>query len=435
MMVQVQALTGLERRMEVSVPASRVEQQVDARLLAISREANIKGFRKGRAPIHIVRQRFGNQAREEVLNELIRETFAEALQREQLAPAGGPRIEPISAGKGQDLRYAAVFEVYPQIKVQGAEGMELMRPTATVGDADVDAMIDSLRKQRPHYVAVTRACQDGDRITTDFEGRLDGEGFEGGKAENFTFPLGGGRMLKDFEDGVRGVAAGETKTFPVTFPAQYPVSRLAGRTAEFTATVRNVEEPQPPEVDDEFCKAFGVFEGGVGALRAEVRENMERELAQNVKSRLKAQVMDKLVAANPVELPRALVEAEIRDLQADVVRRMGPNAARQAPPREPFEANARRRVALGLIVNELVREAGIKVDMAKVEQRLEDLVAGYPDPAAARQQYLDNEAAIRQLQMVVLEDQVVDFVVGRARVTDQPATFKDVMNFGAAAAS
>lgn len=435
MMVSVQALPGLERRIEVSVPATRVEQQVDARLIAIGREANIKGFRKGRAPIHVVRQRFGGQAREEVLNELIRQTFSEAVQREKLVPAGGPRIEPISAGKGQDLRYAAVFEVYPEVTVRGAEGMDLTRPSATVADADVDAMLDSLRKQRPNFVAATRGCQDGDRITADFEGRLDGEPFEGGKADNFAFPLGGGRMLKDFEDGVRGAVAGESRSFPVTFPAQYPVSRLAGRTAEFTTTVKSVEEPQLPEVDDEFCRAFGVTEGGVEALRAEVRENMERELAQNVRNRLKAQVMDKLVAANPIDLPRTLVEIEIRDLQADVMRRMGPNAARQAPPREPFEANARRRVALGLLLNELIRAAGIQVDVARLEQRLEDLVAGYEDPAAARQQYLENEAAMRQLQMVVLEDQVVDYVVGKARITDQPATFKDVMNFGAAEAS
>ena len=197
MMVSVQVLSGLERRMEVSVPATRVEQQVDARLIAISRDANIKGFRKGRAPIHVIKQRFGLQAREDVLNELIRTTFTEAVQRESLMPAGGPRIEPLSAGKGEDLRYAAVFEVYPEVAVQGVDGMALLRPTAEVAEADVDAMIDSLRKQRPNFVATARGCQDGDRGTVDFDGTLDGGAFAGRKAENFVVHLGAGRMLKD----------------------------------------------------------------------------------------------------------------------------------------------------------------------------------------------------------------------------------------------
>lgn len=438
MMVSVQVLSGLERRMEVSVPATRVEQQVDARLIAISRDANIKGFRKGRAPIHVIKQRFGLQAREDVLNELIRTTFTEAVQRESLMPAGGPRIEPLSAGKGEDLRYAAVFEVYPEVAVQGVDGMVLMRPTAEVAEADVDAMIDSLRKQRPNFVATARGCQDGDRVTVDFDGTLDGEAFAGGKAENFVVQLGAGRMLKGFEDGIRGVAAGETKTFPVEFPPQYPAANLAGKTAQFTAVVKTVEEQQLPEVDDEFCKAFGVFEGGIEALRAEVRENMQRELAQNVRARLKSQVMDKLVAANPIDLPRTLIEAEIRDMQTEILRRMQQQGGRpqgQLPPKEQFEAGARRRVALGLVLNELIKSAGITVDMARVEQRLDELVASYADPADARNQYLQNEGAMRQLQMVVLEDQVVDYVLGRAQVTDQPATFKDIMNFGAAEAS
>ncbi|MBP6514168.1 MAG: trigger factor [Steroidobacteraceae bacterium] len=438
MMVSVQVLSGLERRMEVSVPATRVEQQVDARLIAISRDANIKGFRKGRAPIHVIKQRFGLQAREDVLNELIRTTFTEAVQRESLMPAGGPRIEPLSAGKGEDLRYAAVFEVYPEVAVQGVDGMALMRPTAEVAEADVDAMIDSLRKQRPNFVATARGCQDGDRVTVDFDGTLDGEAFAGGKAENFVVQLGAGRMLKGFEDGIRGVAAGETRTFPVEFPPQYPAANLAGKTAQFTAVVKTVEEQQLPEVDDEFCKAFGVFEGGIEALRAEVRENMQRELAQNVRARLKSQVMDKLVAANPIDLPRTLIEAEIRDMQTEILRRMQQQGGRpqgQLPPKEQFEAGARRRVALGLVLNELIKSAGITVDMARVEQRLDELVASYADPADARNQYLQNEGAMRQLQMVVLEDQVVDYVLGRAQVTDQPATFKDIMNFGAAEAS
>ena len=435
MMVSVEALKGLERRMQVSVPASRVEQQVDKRLLNVSRTARIKGFRPGKAPIHVVRKHYGAQVREEVVGDLIRETFAEAVQREQLVPAGGPRIQPLATDKGGDLKYSATFEVYPKFEISGVEGMELMRPKASVADSDVDTMIESLRKQRPNFVPVERASADSDRLTIDFEGRLDGEPFEGGKAEGHQFVLGAGRMLKDFEEGIRGAAAGETRTFDVAFPADYPAKNLAGKTARFTVTVKAVDEVQLPAVDDEFCKAFGVDEGGVEALRAEVRENMERELAQAIRNRLKAQVMDKLLAANPLELPSVLVEQEIRDLQVEALRRMGARSARQLPPREPFEANAKRRVALGLLLNEAIRKSGIKLDAGRVQARLDDLVAGFEDPAAAREQYTGNEGALRQLQMMVLEDQVVDHIVAAAKVTEQPATFKDIMNFGAEEAS
>ena len=435
MMVSVEALKGLERRMQVSVPASRVEQQVDKRLLNVSRTARIKGFRPGKAPIHVVRKHYGAQVREEVVGDLIRETFAEAVQREQLVPAGGPRIEPVATDKGGDLKYSATFEVYPKFEISGVEGMELMRPKASVADSDVDTMIESLRKQRPNFVPVERASADSDRLTIDFEGRLDGEPFEGGKAQGHQFTLGAGRMLKDFEDGLRGAAAGETRTFDVAFPADYPAKNLAGKTARFTVTVKAVDEVQLPAVDDEFCKAFGVDEGGVEALRTEVRENMERELAQAIRNRLKAQVMDKLLAANPLELPSVLVEQEIRDLQVEALRRMGARSARQLPPREPFEANAKRRVALGLLLNEAIRKSGIKLDAERVQARLDDLVAGFEDPAAAREQYTGNEGALRQLQMMVLEDQVVDHIVAAAKVTEQPATFKDIMNFGAEEAS
>ena len=435
MMVSVQVLGGLERRMEVSVPATEVERQVDARLLRVSRSARIKGFRPGKAPIHVVRQHYGPQVREEVVGDRIRQTFAEAVQKEQLVPAGGPRIEPIQADKGSDLRYAAVFEVYPKLELQGVDGMALIRPTATVTEADVDVMIESLREQRPEFVAVERAAADGDRLTLDFEGRLDGEPFEGGKAEGYTFLLGAGRMLREFEDGVRGATAGETRGFEVNFPPDYPAVKVAGRRADFTATVSKVEEKRLPAVDEEFCKAFGVEEGGIDALRAEVRENMQRELEQAVRNRMKAQVMEKLLAANPLELPRSLVDGEVRDLQVDAMRRMGTRDARRLPPREQFEASARRRVALGLLLNELIRTAGIQLDAARVQARIDELVSGFEDPEAARKQYVENKGALRQLQMMVIEDQAVEHVLARAAVTEQPATFKDIMNFGANAES
>jgi trigger factor len=246
-----------------------------------------------------------------------------------------------------------------------------------------------------------------------------------------VFPLGAGRMLSDFESGVRGAAAGESRSFPVTFPADYGKADLAGKTAEFAVTVSKVEEPQPAALDDEFCRAFGVEEGGVDALRREVRANMERELSRTVAARVKAQVMDRLLEANPLELPKALLEAEIRDMQVEMMRRMGAQHARQLPPPQQFEQNARRRVALGLLLNELIRAQGLEPDATRVESRLDDLVAGFDDTDEARQKYLQNEQALRQLQMMALEDQVVDWVLERAKVTEQATTFKDLMNFGA----
>jgi trigger factor/ATP-dependent Clp endopeptidase proteolytic subunit ClpP len=309
MMVSVETLPGLERRIEVSVPATRVRQQVDARLLKVSRTVRIKGFRPGKAPIHVVRKHYGREVREEVVSDLIRETFAEALRQEKLQPAGGPRIEAKKTGEPDDLRYTATFEIYPQIALKDPAGIRLMRPTATVSEGDVDAMIESLRRQRPDWIEIERGSQNGDRITIDFEGRIGGEAFEGGKSENLVVVLGAGRLLPEFEQGVVGAGAGEKREFDLRFPDDYQAKHLAAKSARFQVIVRKVEESRLPEVNDAFCQAFGVSEGGIAALRAEVRENMERELAQAVQARLKSQVMEQLLAANPVTVPKALVEA------------------------------------------------------------------------------------------------------------------------------
>ena len=431
MMVSVETLAGLERRLQVQVPATRVKQQVDARLLKVSRTARIKGFRPGKAPIHVVRKHYGPQVRDEVVSDLIRETFAEALRQEKLQPAGGPRIEPVKSGEPDDLRYTATFEIYPQFELAGLSKLALSRPTAVVTGGDLDAMIESLRKQRPNWIETSRGCRDGDRITLDFEGTIDGKPFEGNRSENLQIELGAGRLLPDFENGVRGATAGESRDFDLRFPDEYPAKSVAGKTAQFHATVKKVEESSLPDVDDQFCEAFGVTSGGVEALRTEVRENMERELAQAIQNRVKSQVMEQLLAANPIAVPKALIEAEIRDMQMEFLRRTGARDARQLPPRDRFERSAARRVALGLILNEVIRQAGIKPDAAQVQARLDELVVNYSDPDEARRQYLQNDAATRQLQMSVLEDQAVAWVMTVAQVTDQPATFKDIMNFGA----
>jgi trigger factor len=431
MQVSVETTGALERRIEVSVPRERIEQAIDERLKRVSRTAKLKGFRPGKVPFKVVKQQFGAQVRQEVLSDLMQSSFAEAVTQQKLSPAAGPRIEPISVGPEQDLKYRATFEIFPEIELKGVEGIAVTRPVATVTEADVDAMVLNLREQRPRFDAVERESREGDRVTMDFEGQIDGAEFEGSKGTDVAVLLGGGRMLKDFETGITGMKADERKQIDVPYPADYHNAALAGKVAKFDVHLKKVEEKKLPELDDEFCREYGVLEGGIEQLRKEVRDNMERELEQNVRARLKAQLMEGLLAANPVDVPQSLVDAQVREMQVDAARRMGARDASQVPPPEPFIEGARRRVALGLLIGELIKTRGLKIDRERVESRLADLAASYPDPEQIIKAYRQNAEALRQIENVVIEDQVVDLLLEKAKVTDQPATFKDVMNFGA----
>lgn len=416
--------------MEVAVPASRIEKAVDERLRTVSRTARLKGFRPGKAPLKVIRQQFGSQIHREVVSELLQSSFTEAVTERKLNPAGGPRIEPISVGEGQDLKYTAIFEVFPEVTIKGLDSISIERPVANVTDEDVDAMIESLRKQRPNWKAAERSSRTGDRVTIDFTGTIDGTPFDGGKGEDVTIVLGEGRMLPEFEAGLIGRDAGSQASISVRFPDDYHSKAIAGKTAQFGVDVKKVEEPELPPLDEQFCAAYGVAEGGIAKLREEVSENMRRELEQNVRTRLKSQVLERLVAANPIELPAALVESQVREMQLDTARRMGVRDASQIPAREPFVEPARRRVALGLLINEIIKTEKIELDQAKVTARLDDIVSTYKDPQEALQVYRQNREAMQQVEMLVLEDQVVDWLLGRVKTTDQPTNFKAVMNFG-----
>jgi trigger factor len=302
---------------------------------------------------------------------------------------------------------------------------------AEVAEADIEAMVQNLREQRPGFDAVERESQEGDRVTMDFEGVIDGKGFEGSKGEAVAVILGAGRMLKDFEAAILGVRAGEQKQVAVRYPDEYHNKDLAGRTAEFSVSVSKVEQKVLPPLDDAFCREYGVTEGGLEQLLSEVADNMRRELSENIRSRVKQQLFDRLLEANPVDVPKALIEQQVRDMQMDTARRIGAKDASQVPPAEPFVEPARRRVALGMLVNELVKSRGIQVDRSRVEARLGELAGTYPDPDAVLTAYRQNPDAMRQVEGMVLEDQVVDYLLERAKVTDQPSTFKDLMNFGA----
>jgi trigger factor len=432
MQVSLTATGGLERRLEVAIPAAQVDGEVSQRLNKISRTARLKGFRPGKAPLAVIRQQYGEQVHGEVINDLMRASFSEAVAREKLNPAGGPRIEPIALSPGADLKYAAVFEVLPEVKLAPISELSIERPVASVADKDLDAMIDTLRKQRPSFNEVARAAAASDRVTVDFTGRIDGVEFEGGSGEAVPIVIGANQVMKEFEDALLGAAAGDTREFNATFGADHTNKKLAGKTATFNVKIVKVEEQVPAPLDEAFAIGFGIADGNLETLRAEVRANMARELAEAVRQKVRAQVLEGLFKKNPLELPRQLVEEQIQELQVEMLRRAGVKDAKQLPPREPFEQPARRRVALGLLMSELVRHANLKVSREAVQEKLNELAASYSNPEEVRRAYLQNADMMRQIESQVLETQAIEWVLTQANVTDKPATFAELTQFGQA---
>jgi trigger factor len=430
MQASVTTTKGLERRLEVAVPGERVAVEVDARLKRLARTARIKGFRPGKVPYAVVRQQFGNQVHAEAVSELMQSTFAEAVSQHQLRPAGGPRIEPIAMEPGTELRYAAIFEVLPEVTLRALDAIVVERPSATISEQDLDAMLETMRAQRPLYSEVERAAQDGDRVSVDYVGRIDGEVFPGGKGDGLTVTIGAHRILPELEQALLGMNVGDTRSVAARFPDDYGAKAVAGKAAEFELKLTKVEQRSLPPIDEDFAKTFGVQQGGVPELRSEVRLSMERELNEAIRGRVREQLLDGLYRDNPLELPQNMVESQIRELQAQAMRRQGIEDPRLAPARDVVEASARRRVALGLLIGEIVRGQGIKLDRARVEQRLEAISASHPDPQELRRQYLGSREAMEQIESAVLEEQALDWVLSQVKVVDQPSTFQALTGFG-----
>jgi trigger factor len=430
MQVSLTATGGLERRLEVAVPAQRVTTEVESRLKQLSRTARLKGFRPGKAPYAVIQKQYGEQVRSEVVGDLIRTSYAEAVSQEKLNPAAGPRIEQVAAQPNADLKYTATFEVLPEVRLKPVENIGIERPAAKVEESDVDAMIESMRKQRPTFEVVERAAQDTDRVTVDYTGKIGDQLLPNGEGKDVTFIIGSKRVMTELEDALKGANVGDTRSATVEFPAEHPNKEIAGKTAVFELAVKKIEEQKLPEVNDEFVRAFGVQEGGVDALRSEVRQSMTRELEDLVRNRVRGQVLDSLYKENQIEVPRALVEEQIQQLQLDMARRANITDPNQLPPASTFEESARRRVALGLLLGEIVKSENLKVDRERVQTRLTDLAAAYPNPDEVRRAYLQNADAMRQIESAVLEDQVVDWVAGKAKITDKPGTFAELTGFG-----
>ncbi len=427
MQVSVESTSALERRMSITVPAERIETQVNKRLQQTAQKAKIPGFRPGKVPMSVIRQRFEADARQEAVGDVIQSSFYEAVAEQKLAPAGQPSVEPKVLEKGKDLEFVATFEVFPEIKVSGLEGIAIERQQAEVADADVDNMLDILRKQNTRFEAVERAAEKDDQLNIDFVGKIDGEAFAGGSATGTQLVLGSGRMIPGFEDALIGAKAGEERVINPTFPEDYQNLDLAGKTAEFTVKVNSVSAPQLPELNDEFFALFGIKEGGLEGFRAEVRKNMERELRQAIKSKVKNQVMEGLLAANPVEVPKALIASEVNNLRVQAVQQFGGNIKPDQLPAELFEEQAKRRVSLGLIVAEVVKQFELKPDDARVRELIQEMASAYQEPEQVVAWYYKNDQQLNEVRSVVLEEQVVDTVLQKANVTDKSVSYEEAV--------
>jgi trigger factor len=428
-MQSIETLSGLERRVDLTVPSAQVDKEVNARLNKLARTVRMPGFRPGKVPLKMVAASYGAQVQAEVLNDKVGEAFNAAVSAGKLRVAGAPRVEP-KTGEGKDLAFSATFEVYPDIDIGNLSGTDVKRATCSVGDADIDRTIEIMRRQRATYEAVTRGAQDGDRLTIDFRGTRDGVAFDGGSSSDFVLTLGQGRMLPEFEVALQGLATGSSKWFPLTFPADYRAKDLAGQRVQFDVTVKKIEQAVLPPLDEQFAKALGVADGSLERMRAEVKANLEREVTTRLKSRTKDSVMNALLGAAQFDLPKSLVEADQQRLaemaRADMAARG--MAVKDAPfPPAAFAAQAERRVRLGLLIAELVRRENLQAQQQQIRKTLEDMAQSYERPAEVIQWYLGNRERLAEVETVVLEDNVVNWVLQRAKVVDLAVPFDELM--------
>ncbi|MGJ0480985.1 MULTISPECIES: trigger factor [Pantoea] len=429
MQVSVETTQGLGRRITITVAADSIESAVKKELVDVARKVRIDGFRKGKVPMNIVAQRYGASVRQDVLGELMTRNFVDAIIKEKINPAGAPNYVPGEYKEGQDFTYAVEFEVYPEVELKGLENIEVEKPVVEVTDADVDTMLDTLRKQQANWIESDAAAGPEDRATIDFNGSVDGEEFEGGKASDFVLAMGQGRMIPGFEEGVVGHKAGETFTIDVKFPDDYHAETLKGKDAKFEIVLKKVETRELPELTEEFIKRFGVEDGSVAGLRTEVRKNMDRELKGAIRNRIKTQAIDGLVEANEIDVPAALVDSEIDVLRRQAAQRFGGNEQQALElPRELFEEQAKRRVVVGLLLGEVIRTHELKADEARVSTMIEEMASAYEDPQEVIEFYSKNNELMNNMRNVALEEQAVEAVLAKAKVTEKETNFQELMN-------
>ncbi len=433
MQVSIETTSGLERRLTVGVPADQIESEVNKRLQQAAKTVRINGFRKGKVPMKVVKQRFGAGVRQEVVGEVMSRSFYDAVTKEDVKPAGQPSIEPKQMEEGKDLEFVATFEVYPEIELSDFSDLEVTRLTAEVTDADIDKMIEVLQKQQATWEDIKRKAKKGDRVNINYVGTKDGEPFEGGSAENQFLVLGSDSMIPGFEKGLIGCKAGEEHVLDLTFPDDYQAEDLRGAAVQFTVTVNGASAQKLPELDDAFFEKYGVTEGGLEKFREEVKENMARELKNAAQAKVKTQVMDALVEKHSVDLPKALVKSEVGALRNQMVQRFGGAANNPQMdfasllPDDMFTEQAERRVKLGLVVGEIIKANDIKADADRVRSMIEELASTYQEPDEVINHYYSNRDLLASVESAVLDDQVVDFVLAKAKVEEKASSYDEVI--------
>jgi trigger factor len=430
MQVSVETTQGLERKLTITLDSAVIENAVKARLQQLAKTQRINGFRPGKVPVSVITKRFGAAVRQEISGEVMQRSFYEAIMKEKVTPAGTPSLDLSDAANAGEFQFTATFEVYPEVELKDLESIKVERPAVDIKEDDIDEMMETLRKQHAEWKTFKRKAKKDDRVTINFVGKIDGEEFEGGKAEDFVLELGKDRMIPGFEKPIVGTRAGESVVVDVTFPDDYHVEDLKGKAAQFDVDVSLVEGLALPKLDDAFVEQFGVAEGGVDALREEVQKNMQRELDQTVKGEVKQQVLDGLLATNPIDLPSALVEQEIEVLRKQAAERFGQQQAGQVPelPKELFEENARKRVSVGLLLGEVIKLNKLAVDESRVESLIESMASAYEDPSEVVEYYKNNKEMMEQMNNVALEEQAVESLLEKASVSDVEKAFGEIMN-------
>jgi len=436
MTVTVETLEKLERKITLTVPLTTIQTEVDARLKKLARTVKMDGFRPGKVPMNVVAQRYGYSVQYEVLNDKVGEAFAQAANEAKVRVAGQPRISEKEGAPEGELSFDAIFEVYPDVKLADLASVELEKVTAEVSDEAIDKTIEILRKQRRTFAqrGQADAAVDGDRVTIDFEGKIDGEPFSGGKAEDFQFLVGEGQMLKEFEDAVRGMKTGESKTFPLAFPEDYHGKDVAGKTADFLVTVKKVEAANLPEVNEALAKSLGIADGTVEALRADIRKNLEREVKFRLLSRNKAAAMEALVAKAELDLPQSIVQSEVDRLKdgarADLKQRGIKDADKAPIPDDIFRPQAEQRVRMGLVVAEVVRAHDLHAKPEQIRAHIEEMAASYERPEDVTRWYYSDNQRLAEIEAVVIESNVAEFVLSKAKVTEKAISFEELMGQG-----
>ncbi len=431
MQVSVENMSGIERRLTVSIDEDRINDAVQSKLKDLTKTVKLDGFRKGKVPMSVVKQQYGSRVRQEIIGDLIQSTFYEAVSNEKLRPAGLPDINTKEMAPGKGLEYTATFEVYPEVGIASFAAESIEKPVSEISDADVDKMVEIIRKQNMEWHEVDRAAEEGDKVSVDFRGTIEGEPFEGGEGKDMVVELGQKRMIDGFEEGLKGAKAGDELTLDLTFPENYQVEDLKGKPVQFAIKVNRVEAPVLPELNADLAKKLGVEDGDLDKMREEIRNNMQRELDSKLKSKLKEGVMDKLMSLHPIDIPAALVEEEARLLAEQMKQNLASQGMGQQElnlPIDMFKGEAEKRVGLGLIMSEIVKQNDIKIDPERVKKTIENIARPYEQPEEVIKWYYSDKRRLGEVESLVLEEQVVDWVMEQAKVEEKSYNFDELMN-------